>query len=966
MGKNKDSKLHYFLAKKNWGVRREYEIYANESTGKKKSKFQKFWTLVRLNFHYRICRSENPLLDCFKSEQIKTQSVRSEVASKSAAHMVNPPAAPVNYTAADGAYRLPSILTDTPVPKRFEVVVLAYRTKNANGGPGAVCTMLENTLGSYFDGIKISYYYMPPAIAYPPHLEKAVKDYPWIIKIQFQAAYFVQSKLSAWQNSTRDSDLFFVCHDIGTAYGVYLTGKKYVLVYHQQGSLINESICAGSELSEKECSILNQIEQVVMENAQTVYFPSNGAKDSYINTCQIDCSKINFGEPLYNTVLDKPVLPDLNLIATQFGLDREDRENVEVFLSVGDYNSNKGHDRIPALLNEYVRKTRKKVIWISAGDKTGSGIFEELEGSRKDWMFDSVLIGKRIPRDQILALMEVCDFYIMLHRNSIFDLATLEAMRAGLVPVLSKVGGNLEFNKENNAVLVDMDDFDGAVEAICDVDLAAAKPKNIEVFNKYFSVKLFTEAYKNMITAEMDNLGILPRFRSEINRLNLSQYKNMYDGETVVICGNGLSLHDYRPIPNAKHIALNKALFYKRVKFDMLFMTDEPTTDLNHSMDDYNKYDCEKFYGIITNPELNFLGFNESSFDSNDKRIHKFELAPRCYDHIWDELNFELDKYCLFDGQSVLFCAVQFAIFAGFKKIYLVGVDFSNTNYDGNENASVYALKVIDNLLSLKSKLRMYDDSIDINVISTGNRRILNALGYYDDVITVTGVCSDTYSKLLELQKKSCRDSFRFDFARYTDEEWLSLGTDSQDDEFWGYYSGLTERIEVTIDRIKKYWGGLLLLNDADVVFLKGTDEKIRYQLRDNDIMFIKERNNENTPYERAVKNINIGFVLMRCNEKSLKFWEEVMRRVKEKRGWDQEEVNLLLNENPNIIKWGFFSDEFLNGNDVTKANVRKQYICTGCGTIAKKYKLTKEQYLQRIINMSRGKEKKWFDDSQI
>lgn len=961
-------KIYFYIAKKNWGVRREYEIYVNDG---KKTKLQKICTLIRLNFHYRILRSDKILL---KSNQkgmktMETQNQKtSQSSSKSQNQAIQKPSSAKYPNMSDNnlSYRLPDFLTDTPVPKRYNVVFLAYRPKDANGGAGAVCSMLEKTLGGFYDGIKFSYFYMPQNISYPQHLNKAVDGYQWITKIQFQAAYFVQNQLSVWQNCTKTEDVFFVCHDVGSAYGVYLSGRKYVLVYHQQGSLINEAQCAGVELLEEEITILNQIEEAVMHNAATVYFPSNGAKDAYIQTAQIDVSKINFGTPLYNTVLEKPVLPQLNEIASKFGLNREDRENIQVFLSVGDYNKNKGHDRIPSFLNEYVRKTRKKILWISAGDKTNSGIFESLEKSRRDWMFDSILIGKRIPREEILALMELCDFYIMLHRNSIFDLATLEAMRAGLVPVLSNVGGNPEFNKEDNIILLDLNSYDEAIQEISATNLAAMKLKNTDVFNRYFSVTQFTDSYKNMIDQEMKKLGISPHFPSKINKTNLSKFKNKYAGETVVICGNGLSLHDYTPFPNAKHIALNKALFYKNVNFDMLFMQDTPSSSDIHTMDDYNNYNCEKFYGIITNPLFSHMGFDDSCFDQNNKHIHRYELAPRTYDLVWDCLNFNLDEYCLFDGQSVLFSAIQFAIYSGFKKIYLVGIDFSNVNYNNDVNESVYSYKVIDNLLSLKAKLRMYDESIDLNVISTGNRRILNGLGFYDDVITVTGVCSETYSPLLDMQKQSCKDNYRFDFERFTDEEWEKLGTVSENDEFWGFTSGLTIRIQATIERIKKYWGGLLLLNDADIVFLKATDETIRYQLKDNDMLFIKERADESNLYERALSNINIGFVLMRCNEKSLAFWEEVMERVKQKKGWDQEEVNLLIKEKPNVIKWAFFSDEFLNGGDVNKTNVRKQCICTSCGTIAKRNKLSKKQYLQKIINIAKGKDKVWFDGSKI
>ena len=154
--------------------------------------------------------------------------------------------------------------------------------------------------------------------------------------------------------------------------------------------------------------------------------------------------------------------------------------------------------------------------------------------------------------------------------------------------------------------------------------------------------------------------------------------------------------------------------------------------------------------------------------------------------------------------------------------------------------------------------------------------------------------------------------------------------------------------------------------HDADIVFLRETEAELLAQIKDRDMMFIKERLDEHNLYERAQRNINIGFVLMRCNEASLKFWEEIRSRVISKRGWDQEETNMLLLEQPDFIKWGFFTDDYCNGGDIKKETVKKKAICTSCGTVARRHFLSKEEYLIKMHNIAIGKSKVWLDGSKM
>lgn len=61
-------------------------------------------------------------------------------------------------------------------------------------------------------------------------------------------------------------------------------------------------------------------------------------------------------------------------------------------------------------------------------------------------------------------MMSQCDFYILFHKQSVFDLSTLEAMHYGNIPILTPVGGNKEMIEEGSGFFVD--DFTDASELL--------------------------------------------------------------------------------------------------------------------------------------------------------------------------------------------------------------------------------------------------------------------------------------------------------------------------------------------------------------------------------------------------------------------------------------------------------------------------------------------------------------------
>ena len=65
------------------------------------------------------------------------------------------------------------------------------------------------------------------------------------------------------------------------------------------------------------------------------------------------------------------------------------------------------------------------------------------------------IIDSVLPREDVNALLAMCDCFISLHRSEGFGLALAEAMYLGKPVIATAYSGNLDFTRPNNSFLVD-------------------------------------------------------------------------------------------------------------------------------------------------------------------------------------------------------------------------------------------------------------------------------------------------------------------------------------------------------------------------------------------------------------------------------------------------------------------------------------------------------------------------------
>ncbi|NBH71711.1 glycosyltransferase [Clostridiaceae bacterium] len=328
---------------------------------------------------------------------------------------------------------------------------------------------------------------------------------------------YLLNKAIKWMENLDANNCFepedvYIFHDIEGAYAffrVHPDYKKVMLVYHQQGSLYDEWSASFNVHSRCYKNYLNKLLLDIFSKCYAIGFPSKGARDVLIEhnkyVKELLDKKKSF--VLYNGVDIPEILPMVKSEKVKEAINRIKNVEEPIFISVSNLNYAKGVDQIPKYLM-HMRKKHQKFFWVIVGDGVMSeSLCNEIAANKIEE--NVIWLKSKIPNTDILNLFKYGDYYIMLHRWSIFDLATLEAMGLGCIPILSNTGGNPEVIIENNGFLVDSEDYKSVAESVDNtLDLIPSLSllnKKIQCDN--FSVLSMLKRYKEMIES-LDDLTI--------------------------------------------------------------------------------------------------------------------------------------------------------------------------------------------------------------------------------------------------------------------------------------------------------------------------------------------------------------------------------------------------------------------------------------------------------------------------
>lgn len=352
--------------------------------------------------------------------------------------------------------------------------------KGATGGPGGVLYLNKTIIGKSINNQTKCFYW------FNKYQSNSIKHYKLINKIVFTFKSLLSFKT------------LFVVHDIDAAFILSKLKKKYILVYHQQGPLLREYSNFGVVLSKKKANTISKIERKAFISAQKIHFPSIGAKKMYFEDNLASCSinEVTCGEPLYNTI------PEIIISNNNIEIDNC-FDGITLF-SLGTLTEAKGQDRVVDFLEEFLSLTNKRIRYIIVGDgplrNTVINKCEDLKVKNNNFYY---IYFPKLSHEKVMSIHFISDIYIMLHRLSIFDFATLEAMNNNCAIVLSSIGGNQDFNKNDNIIYIDNPKSDA--RKLLNINIEQLKKKNKEVFCSYFSNYAFKERYIKTIFEQQKN-----------------------------------------------------------------------------------------------------------------------------------------------------------------------------------------------------------------------------------------------------------------------------------------------------------------------------------------------------------------------------------------------------------------------------------------------------------------------------
>ena len=307
-------------------------------------------------------------------------------------------------------------------------------------------------------------------------------------------------------------DDIYIFQDFESAYAFCETGgakscKRNILVYHQQGDLYTEWCGFTGRKSISYHNFLKKKFIRVVEEISHIGFPSKGAFEGLINSAPYlgGIIRENDIKVLYNG-FTKPKQLDIPSNNISRCVEKLKKHNGFKFITVATLNSAKGVELIPPYLGK-IKEKYGNILWVIVGNGVKEN--EVIKGIERYKLEENVVWFKEpLSHDDILNLFDLTDFYILFHRTSIFDYATIEAMAFNNIPILTPIGGNKEVICDNNGILVDdLEHIELFEKRIAYSSVEELKAKNGILQNSRFSEYAFLERYKEI--SDMLKQGIM-------------------------------------------------------------------------------------------------------------------------------------------------------------------------------------------------------------------------------------------------------------------------------------------------------------------------------------------------------------------------------------------------------------------------------------------------------------------------
>lgn len=241
--------------------------------------------------------------------------------------------------------------------------------------------------------------------------------------------------------------------------------------------------------------------------------------------------------------------------------------------------------------------------------------------------------------------------------------------------------------------------------------------KNLEEKNRKFLEEKFgyiDKSFYRLNSVISRNLSV-----ADLHHATFAKFRCCNEGKSLVVVGSGPSLNFLNRsfISDDKvFIALNTSFLYKDINFDYLFMQDySGLKDVMEDANNYRKGSCIKFYGLL--PEL-YSGHPKCLIPESDA-IEAGALRYRT-DYVSTYLHkgnfvYDLLNYPFGDFYTVSLTALQFALWTYPKRIYLVGLDCTNSGHFDSKKSNILPTdEVVSSFIKFKEFAKAYYPHVEI------------------------------------------------------------------------------------------------------------------------------------------------------------------------------------------------------------------------------------------------------------
>lgn len=161
----------------------------------------------------------------------------------------------------------------------------------------------------------------------------------------------------------------------------------------------------------------------------------------------------------------------------------------------------------------------------------------------------------------------------------------------------------------------------------------------------------------------------------EVHEASFAEFKGCHRGQTVAVVATGPSLNYYSQVKGIPHVGVNASFLKEDLHLDYYFLR-HYVPEWTEKLKDYN---FVKFFSRVEVTErlVPTDRFPEYVIEENNPRRF-FPGEP------YDEFYTDITRYPLMGGYSIIFQAIQFAIFTRPKRLLLIGCDCAQNGYFTN------------------------------------------------------------------------------------------------------------------------------------------------------------------------------------------------------------------------------------------------------------------------------------------